>query len=172
MSISFLSAVLLSMSFKVLPTDVVYSKVDWRLIILIGGMTAFGTAIKQTGGDVYLANQITTIFSGANNVLILLAFMILTVLLTQPMSNAAAALVILPIALQTANSIGADPRSFAVAIILSASISMVTPFEPASLLVLGPGRYKISHFFKIGGVLTVIGLFIILLMIRYLYRIE
>ena len=171
MSISFLSAVLLSMSFKVLPTDVVYSKVDWRLIILIGGMTAFGTAIKQTGGDIFLAQQITSIFSGASHVIILLAFMILTVLLTQPMSNAAAALVILPIALQTANSIGADPRSFAVAIILSASISMVTPFEPASLLVLGPGRYKISHFFKIGGVLTIVGLLIILLMINLIYKI-
>lgn len=171
MSISFLSAVLLAMSFKVLPADVVYSKVDWRLIILIGGMTAFGTAIKQTGGDIFLAQQITTIFSGANHIFILLAFMILTVLLTQPMSNAAAALVILPIALQTANSIGADPRSFAIAIILSASISMITPFEPASLLVLGPGRYKISHFFKIGGVLTIVGLLIILLMINLFYKI-
>lgn len=171
MSISFLSAVLLSMSFKVLPADVIYAKVDWRLIILIGGMTAFGTAIKQTGGDVFLANQITTIFSGANQLVFLFAFMVLTVLLTQPMSNAAAALVVLPIAIQTAANIGADPRSFSIAIILSASISMITPFEPASLLVLGPGKYKILHFFKIGGVLTVIGLLIILIMIKLNYAI-
>lgn len=171
MSISFLSAVLLAMSFKVLPAEVVYSKVDWRLIILIGGMTAFGTAIKQTGGDIFLANQITTLFSGANHLVFLFAFMLLTVFLTQPMSNAAAALVVLPIAIQTATSIGAEPRNFAIAIILSASISMITPFEPASLLVLGPGKYKISHFFKIGGVLTIIGLLIILLMIKFIYTI-
>jgi di/tricarboxylate transporter len=170
-SIAFLSGVLLTMSFKVLPPDVVYAKVDWRLIILIGGMTAFGTAIRETGGDVFLAGLITDLFSGASNLYILLGFMILTVLLTQPMSNAAAALVVLPIALETAHALGADQRSFCIGIILSASISMVTPFEPASLLVLGPGNYKISHFFKIGGVLTVICLGIILFMMEMLYEV-
>jgi di/tricarboxylate transporter len=134
-------------------------------------MTAFGTAIRQTGGDVYLANLITGLFDGASNNLILLAFMVLTVLLTQPMSNAAAALVILPIAFETAHALGADPRSFCIAIILSASISMLTPFEPACLLVLSPGKYKIVHFLKIGGVLTALSLAIILFMMKMLYGI-
>lgn len=168
-SIAFLSGVLLTMSFRVLPPDAVYAKVDWRLIILIGGMTAFGTAISETGGDRFLAGLITDYFSGASTLMILFAFMILTVLLTQPMSNAAAALVILPIALETANVIGADPRGFCIGIILSASVSMLTPFEPACLLVLGPGKYKISHFFKIGGLLTVCCLGVILFMITMLY---
>ena len=171
MSISFLSAVLIMLSFKVLPSQTIYSKVDWRLIILIGGMTAFGTAIKKTGADIYLANLIEGFFPNGNPSIILFAFMILTVLLTQPMSNAAAALVVLPIALQTATNIGTNPRSYAIAIILSASISMVTPFEPASLLVMGPGKYKISDFLKIGGLLTLISLFVILFMVDYLYGI-
>ncbi|MBN8702353.1 MAG: SLC13/DASS family transporter [Bacteroidetes bacterium] len=168
-SISFLTAVLLILSFNVLPSSAVYSKVDWRLIILIGGMTAFGTAIKKTGADIYLANLVTDIFKNANHSTILFSLMVLTVLLTQPMSNAAAALVVLPIAIQTAVNINANPRYFAIAVILSASISMVTPFEPASLLVLGPGKYKISDFLKIGGVLTLFCLVIILLMINTFY---
>ncbi|CAN5426434.1 SLC13 family permease [soil metagenome] len=171
MSIAFLIAVLVTLSFNVLPGSAIYSKVDWRLIILIGGMTAFGTAIKKTGADIYLADHIVNIFSGSNHLLILFAFMVLTVLLTQPMSNAAAALVILPIALQSANSLGANPRSFAIAIILSASISLVTPFEPASLLVMNPGNYKISHFFKIGGLLTLSSLIIILILVASFYQI-
>jgi di/tricarboxylate transporter len=162
---------LLTLSFRVLPAELIYGKVDWRLIILIGGMTAFGTAIRETGGDVFLAGLVTDYLAGTSHLMILLAFMILTVLLTQPMSNAAAALVILPVALETANALGADPRSFCVGIILSASISMLTPFEPACLLVLGPGKYKISHFFGIGGLLTVICLVIILFMLSFLYEI-
>jgi di/tricarboxylate transporter len=171
MSIAFLSAVLLSMSFKVLPPDVIYTKVDWRLIILIGGMSAFGVAIEKTGTDIYIANLITTLLSGASPLILLFIFMVVTVLLTQPMSDAAAALVILPIGIRTAAEIDVDPRSFAIAIILSASISMITPFEPASLLVLGPGKYKISDFFKIGGILTLLGLLIILFMVDLLYKI-
>lgn len=170
-SIAFLTAVIVTLSFNVLPADAIYSSVNWRLIILIGGMSAFGIAIKNTGGDVYLANQIAHYFSGSSPLLILFIFMVLTVLLTQPMSNAAAALVVLPIALQTAQKFGANPRAFAIAIILSASISMVTPFEPASLLVLNPGKYKIVDFLKIGGMLTLICLIIILFMINKIYSI-
>lgn len=171
MSIAFLSALLVMLSFKVLPAETIYKRVDWRLIILIGGMTAFGVAIKKTGADVFLAHLIQSILPNDNPLIILFSFMLLTVVLTQPMSNAAAALVVLPIALQTANNINANPRSFAIAIILSASISMVTPFEPASLLVMGPGKYKISDFLKIGGLLTLVSLLIILTMVNLLFGI-
>lgn len=169
MSISFLSAALIIVSFNLIPTKAVYAKVDWRLIILIGGMTAFGTAVRKTGADEFLASLITQNMANLSPMLICLAFMIITVLLTQPLSNAAAALVVLPVALQTARNLNVDPRSFCLAIILSASISMVTPFEPASLLVLNPGKYRIIDFFKIGGTLTVICLIIILFMINAIY---
>lgn len=168
-SIAFLGAVLALISFNILPGNAVYSKVDWRLLVLIGGMTAFGTAIVKTGADVFLASQITHVLGGAPLLVSMAAFMIITVLLTQPMSNAAAALVVLPVAVQTALGFGADPRPFAIAVILAASISMVTPFEPASLLIVGPGRYTVAHFLKIGGLLTALCLAIILGMVYMLY---
>jgi di/tricarboxylate transporter len=72
------------------------------------------------------------------------------------MSNAAAALVVLPIALQTAHQLGVNPRSFAIAIMLAASVSLITPFEPSCILVYGPGKYKFMDFFKTGSLLTLI----------------
>ncbi len=169
LSVALLSAVLALISFNILPGNSVYSKIDWRLIVLIGGMTAFGTAIVKTGADVFLANLLFTYLHTAPLLLIMFAFMVVTVLLTQPMSNAAAALVVLPVAVETASQLGADPRAFAVAVILAASISMITPFEPASLMVLGPGKYKITDFFKIGGTLTFCCLLLILGLIQILY---
>lgn len=169
LSVALLSAVLALISFNILPGNSVYSKIDWRLIVLIGGMSAFGSAIVKTGADIFLANLIFDYLHAAPLLVIMFAFMVVTVLLTQPMSNAAAALVVLPIAVETASQLGSDPRVFAVAIILAASISMVTPFEPASLMVLGPGKYKIYDFFKIGGVLTLSCLIIVLLMVQVLY---
>jgi di/tricarboxylate transporter len=168
-SISLLLAIMLMIALNIIPTQEVFSNVDWRLIILIGGMSAFGVAVTKTGIDTFLANFLLENFSSINSLVLIFIFMVLTVLFTQPMSNAAAALVMLPIGLQTANSFGIDPRGFAFAIILSASISIITPFEPVSLLVFKPGNYKVKDFFKIGGFLTVCCLVIILFLINYTY---
>jgi di/tricarboxylate transporter len=168
-SIALLLAIMLMIALNIIPTQEVFSSVDWRLIILIGGMSAFGVAVTKTGIDTALASFLLENFASINALLLMFIFMVLTVLLTQPMSNAAAALVMLPIGLQTANSFGIDPRGFAIAIILSASISMITPFEPASLLVFKPGGYKVKDFFRIGGFLTICCLFIILFMVNQMY---
>jgi di/tricarboxylate transporter len=70
--------------------------------------------------------------------------------------------VVLPVALRAAQNLGLDERSFGVAIMLSASISVLTPFEPSCILVYGPGKYRFSDFLKVGGGLTVICLALIL----------
>jgi di/tricarboxylate transporter len=90
-------------------------------------------------------------------------------LLTQTLSNAAAALVMLPIAIQTAVELGVEPRTFGIAIILSASVSIITPMEPACLLVYGPGKYKMIDYFKVGGLLTLAMLIVFRMMIPMLW---
>jgi di/tricarboxylate transporter len=72
------------------------------------------------------------------------------------MSNQAAALVVLPVAIKTAAILGLNPRTFAVAITYAASFSFMTPLEPACVLVYTPGRYKFMDFVKIGTILTII----------------
>jgi di/tricarboxylate transporter len=78
------------------------------------------------------------------------------------MSNAAAALVVLPVALEAAQILQADPRSFAIAIMMGASVSLITPFEPSCILVYGPGKYKFVDFIKVGLPLTIILVILIL----------
>jgi di/tricarboxylate transporter len=92
-------------------------------------------------------------------------FFILTIILTQPMSNAAAALVVLPIALNTAQRLGLNERTFAIAIMLAASISFIAPFEPSAILVYGPGKYKFMDFVKTGIGLTFILVVVVLILI-------
>ncbi|MCI0366347.1 MAG: anion permease, partial [Phycisphaerales bacterium] len=87
---------------------------------------------------------------------LLTGFFALTVLLTQPMSNQAAAVVVLPVAIQTALQLGLNPRTFAMMIAVAASCSYLTPLEPSCLMVYGPGRYKFTDFLKVGSILTLI----------------
>lgn len=161
-AIAMLLGALFSVVMRCISLETAYENIDWRLLILIGGMTAFGQAMSKTGADHMLANVIVGMLQPWGSLCVLAGFCILTVLLTQPMSNAAAALVVLPVALRAAQNLGLDERSFGVAIMLSASISVLTPFEPSCILVYGPGKYRFSDFLKVGGGLTVICLALIL----------
>ncbi|KXK14682.1 MAG: citrate transporter [Chloroflexi bacterium OLB14] len=133
-----------------------YRQVDWKIIILIGSMLAFGSAMHSTGTAEFLANSLTNLVGTWHPLWLLTGFFVLTVLLTQPMSNQAAAAVVIPIALQTATQLGLNPRTFAVMIAVAASTSYLTPLEPACLMVYGPGRYRFIDFLKVGGLLTLI----------------
>ena len=72
------------------------------------------------------------------------------------MSNQAAAVVVMPVALQAADQLHLNPRSFAMMIAVAASCSYLTPLEPSCLMVYGPGRYKFIDFLKVGSLLTIL----------------
>ena len=112
--------------------------------------------METTGTADFLAAQIVTFLGNARPAWLLTGFFALTVLLTQPMSNQAAAAVVLPVAVQTARQMGLNPRSFAIMVALAASCSFLTPLEPACLLVYGPGRYRFVDFIKVGSLLTIL----------------
>lgn len=168
-AIAMLLAAMLAVLLRCISLDTAYQNIDWRLLILIGGMTAFGQAMDKTGADSLLANAVTDLLNPLGPVAVLAGFCVLTVLLTQPMSNAAAALVVLPVALQAAASLGLNERAFAIAVMLSASISVLTPFEPSCILVYGPGKYRFSDFLKVGGGLTLVMLVIVLALVPLLW---
>ena len=136
--------------------DDAYRQVDWKVLILIGSMLGLGVAMQHTGTAEYLAERLTAQVGDWNPLWLLTGFFLLTVVLTQPMSNQAAAAVVIPIALQTALQLGLNPRTFAMMIAVAASTSYLTPLEPACLMVYGPGRYRFIDFLKVGGLLTVV----------------
>lgn len=132
-----------------------YEIIEWRLLILIACMISFGVAMEKTRADQYLADFIVRSTGHYGPLAVLAGFFLMTVALTQPMSNQAAALVMLPISVKTALALGLNPRTFAVTVTYAASCSFLTPLEPACVLVYTPGRYRFLDFVKVGSVLTV-----------------
>jgi di/tricarboxylate transporter len=165
LSIALLLAAVATVLTGAITTEEAYRVIEWRLLILIGGMTAFGTAMLKSGAAAFLAQGIVAALGDFGSLAVLGGFALLTVALTQPMSNAAAALVVLPVAMQAAAQLDANPRSFAVGIALAASVSLATPLEPSCLIVYGPGRYRFIDFIRVGGPLTCILLAVLLLLI-------
>jgi di/tricarboxylate transporter len=167
--IAFLVAALAVIGTRLITMEEAYDLIDWRLLILIAGMTSFGLAMRKTGAAEYLAGLIVG-WTGTLPVGVLLfAFAVLTILLTQPMSNAAAALVVLPVAMNTATKLGHDPRAFAVLVTLSASLSFVTPFEPSCLIVYGPGRYRFRDFLVCGLPLTALVVVVLMILVPMIW---
>lgn len=155
----------LMLSIRAITPEEAYAAIEWRIIVLIGAMMAFGTAMEQTGTADFLAQKIVSLAGGYGPHIVLGAFFFLALLLTQPMSNQAAALVLLPVAIQTANSLQLNPRTFAMMIAVAASCSYLTPLEPSCVLVYGPGRYKFLDFFKVGALLTLLIFVIAMLLV-------
>lgn len=146
-----------------------YRQVNWSAWLLIASMLALGRAMEVSGLAALLADRIIGLIGLSNPLLLLSAFFILSLLMTQPMSNQAAAVVVIPIAIQTATLLGLNARTFAVMIALGASCSFITPLEPACLMVYGPGNYHFFDFVKVGSILTVIIFLLSLVMVPWLW---
>ncbi|MDJ0656666.1 MAG: SLC13 family permease [Xanthomonadales bacterium] len=172
MAIAFLLAALALVLGRAITPEQAYQFVEWRLIVLIGGMTSFGLAMQKTGAADLLATSLVDWTQPLGVYATLASLSVLAVVLTQPMSNAAAVLVLLPVALAAAEVMAVDPRSVAVLVTLSASLSFITPLEPASLLVYGPGKYHFRDFMIAGLPLTVISIALLLLLVPLLWPLQ
>jgi len=161
--VCFLSAAALTVATGCITMQKVYEVIDWRVLIVIGGMTAFGAAMSDSGTAKWLAGGIQGAFDSPR--MVLAGFILLTMFLTQTMSNAAAALVVLPVAMQTAATLGVSGQTYAVAVMLAASSSFIAPFEPACILVSGPGKYRFTDYLKAGLGLTLLVGFLVWLLV-------
>ena len=159
-----LGALLVFLTRCVTPEEA-YEDIEWKAIILIGCMLGLGVAMEHTGAARYLSSLIVHGVGLSSPLLLLGGFFLLTVVLTQPMSNQAAAIVLLPIALQTAYQLQVNPRTFAMMIAVAASCSYITPLEPSCIMVYGAGRYRFSDFLKVGSLLTLIIFVIAMLLV-------
>ena len=146
-----------------------YGRINWRVLILIASMLGLGEAMEATGTAQYLAGLVTQLVGGSAPVVVLAGFFVLTVLLTQPMGDQAATVVILPVAIRTAWQLGLNPRAFAMIIALAASCSLLTPLEPACLLVYGPGHYRFLDYVKVGIIPAVLIGIIAVIMVPLLW---
>jgi di/tricarboxylate transporter len=172
LAIAVLLGVLLLLATKTVRYSELYSLIDFRLLVMIACMMSFGVAMEKTGTDKFLADLIITYFQQYGEIAVLGGFFLLTVALTQPMSNQAAALVVLPVAVKTAIALGLNPRTFAVAITYAASFSFITPLEPACVLVYTPGRYRFMDFVKIGTILTIVVFIVAIVLVPIFWRLH
>ena len=136
--------------------DEAYESIDWRTVFLVAGMLPLGAAMETTGTARYIADLMLGAVGGFGPLAALAGIYLLAALITQPMSNAAAMVLVVPIALDTAASLGANHLTFTLAVVIGGATSFLTPVgHKANVLVFGPGGYKFFDYARVGALLTV-----------------
>ena len=136
---------------RAIDADEAFSFVDGRLLALIFAMLAIGAALESSGAVALIANAAAPLLAELPPFLIVWAIYLLTMLLTELVSNNAVAVVMTPIAIGLAQALGYDPRPLVVAVMFAASASFSTPIGyQTNTVVYGPGGYRFTDFLKVG----------------------
>lgn len=134
-----------------------YQAIDWRVIILLGGILPLGMAMEKSGLATLIAEQTVALVGPLGPVAVLAAFYIMTAVLTECMSNNASAVLLAPIAISTAMQMEISPKPLLLAIMFAASTSFATPVGyQTNMMVHSPGGYRFLDFMKVGTPLIVI----------------
>jgi di/tricarboxylate transporter len=141
----------------VVTMDEAYKSIQWKSVFLIAGMLPLGIAMQNTGTAAFLAERITDLVGGLGDRAVLMGIFLMTALLTEVMSNAAATVLVVPIAIDAARGLDVNPQTFVMAVVIAAATSFLMPIgHQANVLVFGPGGYRFSDYTKVGVWLNII----------------
>jgi di/tricarboxylate transporter len=168
-SLSLLTGALAMILLGVISIGEAYRAIDWRTIVLIGGLISLGIAMDQTGAASFVASQIIGFMSGQHLLLILLAIGALATIFSLFMSNVAATVLLVPLVILLGEDLGLDPRGLALLVGICASNSFVLPTHQVNALLMAPGGYHNRDYLRAGGIMTVLYLVVAVVLSDFLY---
>ncbi|HIC9519288.1 TPA: SLC13 family permease [Klebsiella pneumoniae] len=163
-------ACLLMGKFRCINAESAYKAIHWPSIILIVGMMPFALALQKTGGVDLVVKGLMDVAGGEGPYLMLGCLFMMCAAIGLFISNTATAVLMAPIALAAAKSMGVSPYPFAMVVAMAASAAFMTPVSsPVNTLALGPGKYSFSDFVKIGVPFTILVMVVCVLLIPVLF---
>lgn len=144
-------AVVLLIQLRCIDLPSARKSVDLSVYVVIASAFGIAAAVVNSGLAAAIATQLLDVFGGYNPWVVLAVVYLLTVVMTETLSNNAAAALVFPLAMATAEQMGSDPRPWAVVVAIAASMSFVTPLGyQTNLIVYGPGGYRFSDYLRVG----------------------
>jgi di/tricarboxylate transporter len=147
-----------------------YRAIEWKAVVMIGGMFSLGTALDKSGGAALISHSLLHAVEPFGHVAVMSGCYLLSMLLTQVLSGSATALILAPIVLSAAGQLGVSPYPLLMAVVLGTSSAFLTPVShPANVLVMGPGGYRFADYMKVGGFLTTVIFVLILILVPLMW---
>ena len=154
---------------KVLKIEEAYRAVSWKTVFLLASLIPLGLAVSKTGTALWIAQETVKDVGGMSPWIILTSIAVLATFFTLVMSNVGATILLVPIAVNIAIQVGADPAVYALTVAIATSNSFLIPTHQVNALIMGPGGYKVADFIKAGGVMTVLFIVVMMLMMNIVF---
>ena len=155
--VSALAGVVVMISSGVLKPAEAYDSVQWDVIFLLAGVIPLGRAMRETGGAEFLGSMVVSTADFLPMIAVLGLFYVVTATMTNLISNQASVVLLVPVAVDAAESLGANPFAFVLAVTFGASTAFMTPVGyQTNLFVYGPGKYEFVDYVRVGAPLQVI----------------
>lgn len=169
LSISLFAGALGMVLSGVLTIDEAYEAVSWQTVFLLASLIPLGVAVDQSGTAAWIAQEILAIVGDVPIWVLQTVVAGLATFFTLVMSNIGATVLLVPLAINLALAVGADPAVFALTVAISTSNSFLIPTHQVNALLMGPGGYSVADFMRAGGLMTIIFLVVSLSMINLVF---
>jgi di/tricarboxylate transporter len=153
----------------VLKVDEAYRAVSWKTVFLLASLIPLGMAVEQTGTAKWIADQTLTVVGGMPIWVIQTAVAVLSTFFTLVMSNVGATVLLVPLAVNIAVGVGADPAVFALTVAIATSNSFIIPTHQVNALIMGPAGYRVPDFMRAGSFMTVLFLAVMMVMMNLVF---
>lgn len=145
---------------RVLSIDEAYAAVGWSTVFLLASLIPLGQAVQNTGTAAWIAAHILNLLDGWPIWALQAGLAVLATVFTLVMSNVGATVLLVPLAVSIALSVGADPAIFALTVAISTSNSFLIPTHQVNALIMGPAGYRVVDFLRSGGIMTLLFLIV------------
>ena len=154
---------------RVLTIEEAYEAVSWKTVFLLASLIPLGMAVETSGTAKWIAEQLLTVVGDSPIWVIQTAVAILATFFTLVMSNVGATVLLVPLAVNIAIGVGANPAVFALTVAIATSNSFLIPTHQVNALIMGPAGYRVPDFLRAGGVMTILFLVVMILMMTLVF---
>lgn len=169
LSIALLTGALGMVLTRIIPADRAYEAVDWRTVFLLAGLIPLGTAFETTGTAAYIAGKVLAAVGTPGPLLLMLVISLLTAFFSLVASNVGAMVLMIPLAMNMAVSIGANPTVAAMVVAVSASNTFILPTHQVNALVMRPGNYKTRDYMRVGFGMSVLYVAVVMACVKIFF---
>ena len=170
LSIALLTGALGMIITNIIRADRAYEAVDWRTVFLLSGLIPLGTAFEKTGTAAYIAEHILNLVGTPAPLVLMLVISVLTAFFSLVASNVGAVVLMVPLAMNMAVDIGANPTTAAMVVAISASNTFILPTHQVNALIMRPGGYRTKDYMKAGFGYTILFTCVLIASLATLYQ--
>ena len=154
----------------VLKIEEAYEAVSWKTVFLLASLIPLGLAVETSGTAKWIAEQVLSVVGDAPIWVIQASVAVLATFFTLVMSNVGATVLLVPLAVNIAIGVGANPAIFALTVAIATSNSFLIPTHQVNALIMGPAGYRVPDFMKAGGIMTILFLVVMMLMMGLVFN--